>query len=255
MPAPKKLLFLIPVILIAVAISLYLQSMPVKEPGMKPVVVIIGDSNSDPNSITQVKKWSEDYATEHQDDQTVINFSLGGHAVKDFDTDEEFQIFQNVADEIPPQTQVVVVSLLGTNNAIMREKNDTPEQFTADYSAFLTEVRSILKPNAIFLAAIPPAFPNPANPLTTYTPNFQAYQSIAEFNVTLASWAAAQPQIGSTKLYFLELLPSEAYDPANINTYLINDGIHLNRSSQLIVLKKVNDAVQGYLQGRATSVR
>jgi len=246
LPWQKILLFLL-IVVFAVPIALFATHNVAQPAGPKPVIVIIGDSNSDPNSITQVQKWSQDYAMKHANDQIVINFALGGHAVEDFDNEEELALIQKAADMIPRDSKVVVVSLLGTNNALMAEKVDTPGDFSQNYNLFLRKVQVILKANYIIIGSIPPLYPNPANLLTTYTPNFNAYKLVDQYNTALENWIQIFPQMGNARLTYVPLFSPAAYDPAKINTYLIDDGIHLNRNSQLAVLDKVEKAIQTVL--------
>ncbi|CAN5308953.1 hypothetical protein BH10PAT2_BH10PAT2_1390 [soil metagenome] len=249
----KKLLLLMLLGVLATGILFFLDKTSLSLSQPKIAVVIIGDSNSDPNSITQVQKWSSDYAMAHKSDAVVFNLAIGGHAVEDFDKPEELALIQKTADMIPRDSKVIVITLLGTNNAIMTEKFDNNQEFTTNYNQFLGKVRVILKPNFILIGSIPPSFPSPSNSLTTYTPNFKAYMLIEQYNQSLASWVAEKAQIGTTKLGFVEILPADAYQAKNINTYLIPDGIHLNRASQIIIFHRVDAAVQTYLDKDAAA--
>ncbi len=229
---------------LCLAALMYLKGLDAQIPqSNKPVVVIIGDSNSDINSITDVKKWSQDYAEAHQQNQTVINMAIGGHAVEDFNTSDIYQGLRAVNQSVSPNDQIVVVTLLGTNNAIMMEKIDSPEQFIRNYETLLKEVVSILHPKSILIASIPPAFPAQGN-IVPYTPNYKAYQLIPQFNAALEKWVMLEPKIGTTQLHFVSILPKGAYDVNMLSTYFIDDGIHLNRFAQGIVLQNVDPAIQ-----------
>ncbi len=215
----------------------------------KPIVVIIGDSNSDPNSITDVQKWSQDYAAAHQQDQVVVNLSLGGHAVEDFNTNDTYQQLLAVAKSAHSNTPIVVITLLGTNNAIMMNKLDTPEQFTINYGNLLVQIEQILHPKAFLIASIPPAYPQEGNPVP-YTPNFKAYKLIDQFNVAVGGWVATTQKINHSALRFVSIMPKASYSATNISTYFIADGIHLNRSTQKIVYDNITPAIEELLESK-----
>lgn len=200
----------------------------------KPVLVIIGDSNSDQNSQVQVEKWSQIYAFSHDGDVDVHNLSLGGHAVEDFIGTDTFQALTAIADHVGPNQPVFVVTMLGTNNAIMSNKLDTPENFSRNYAILLTDITAILKPKEIIVGSIPPALvrviPGTKTPTDPGAPKL-----IPELNRALESWVAAHQLLGHTKLSFVKIMPNSSYVPANSSQYFIADGIHLNPKGQATV--------------------
>jgi|GEM_PF-2437238 len=214
---------------------------------IKPVVIIIGDSNSDVQSITQVRKWSQDYALAHQQDKVVLNMAIGGHAVEDFNIEEVFQELKTQVQTLPPQSPILFVTMLGTNNAIMSNKIASPEQFVSNYAKLLQKLVEMTKSDSVIIGSIPPAYPLPGNQVA-YEPNFKAYLLIDQFNIELENWVKMQKKIGTATLTFVPILPKEAYGVERIADFLIFDGVHLNQSAQEIVGERINSAVESALK-------
>lgn len=254
MPAPKSSpsqkhlkIATIVVFLLAVGVLLFptFKMMLMKD---KPVVVIVGDSNSDPQSITQVKKWSEDYAEAHKKDQVVVNYSVGGHAAEDFTDEELFLNLKALSKTIPPDSPVILITFLGTNNAIMANKLQTPENYVATYGLFLEKISAIIQPKYIVLTLLPPTFPNP-DVKVPFPMNLEAAPMIGGFNIALADWIQKQPYLeNGAHLKLVSILPNEAYEAQYKDTYLLNDGVHLNRTAQLIIFQKINALVNELVQ-------
>ncbi len=240
---PKMLWILL---LILFSLSLVCIMMVAVNENSRPVVIIIGDSNSDVLSQVQVEKWSQQYQLSHPN-QTIVNLAIGGHAIEDFNVPEIYQKLLMVRQNIHPEQPVIVVSLLGTNNAIMSNKIDTPDQLISSYTLFLNQVVAIARPNSVIIGSLPPVIVRKVQTKTPTDP--RGPQLIHEFNDTLKKWVAIEQKIGAAQLHFVSILPTSAYLPAEATKLLLADGIHLNATGQSLVLANVSLAIETALVG------